>query len=158
MKFMSVSFSLAMILGLALVVPSTLLIAQQSNVGTEGGTQEIVFGLFRCNGPNPDRPVNFGRGFVDIEFHGTSGITSGFFGSSSRLAPDSPFEICEAITLEVAASARSLGCTVGENTFEEAFNTLDGYFSFVCHGRRNQVMNAMAGLAKQMLNIDKFVP
>ncbi len=157
MKFRSVSFSLAMILGLALVVPSTLLIAQQSNVGTEGGTQEVVLGGFSCSGPfSDDRPDNFGS--VHIDFNGTSGITSGFFGSAFGLAPDSPFEVCDAITPEVAANARSLGCTVGKSTFKDSFNRRTGSFGFVCDGRRNQVINAMAGLAKQMLNIDEFVP
>ena len=158
MKFISVSFSLAVILSLALLVPSALS-AQPSDVGTEGGTQEVVVGYFGCSGPIPDRPPEDPvYGDVDVTISGTTGIVQ-YLEFSSELAPDSPFEVCEAITPEVAAGAQSLGCTVGRVAFNTAGNNRrNGGFSFVCDGRRNQVMNAIAGLATQILNVGEVVP
>jgi hypothetical protein len=157
MKIISVSFSLAVILGLALVVPSTL-IAQPSDVGTEGGTQEVVIGRVDCSGPIPDRPDDPVFGDVAVEFRGTTGIAQ-YLEFSSGLAPDSPFEVCETIIPDVAAGAQSLGCTVGRIVFHTSSNNrLNGEFEFVCDGRRNQVMNAIAGISKQILSVVEVVP
>ena len=159
MKFMRNNFSLAMILGFALVVPNTLS-AQPSDAGNEGGTQEVVAGYFSCDGPIPDRPPDdpvFGDLYVEIK--GTAGIVVQSLEFSSELAPDSPTQICESVTPEAAASTRSLGCTTGRVTFYTAGNNRqNGRFSFVCNGRRNQVVNAVAGFAKQVLNVEAVVP
>ena len=158
MKFMRNNFSLAMILGFALVVPNTLS-AQPSDAGNEGGTQEVVVGYFSCDGPIPDRPPDdpvFGELFVEIK--GTTGIVQSLE-FSSELPPDSPTQVCESVAPEAAVSARSLGCTTGRVTFDTAGNNRqNGRFSFVCDGRRNQVINAVAGFAKQVLNVEVVVP
>jgi hypothetical protein len=157
MKFISVSFSLAVILGLALVVPSTL-IAQPSNVGTEGGTQEVVIGRVSCSGPIPDRPNDPVYGDVFVEFRGTTGIAQRLE-FLSELPPDSPFEVCETIIPDVAAGAQSLGCTVGRIVFDvDGNNRLNGGFVCICDGRRNQVMNAIAGISKRILSVVEVVP
>jgi hypothetical protein len=160
MKFMSVSFSLAIFLGLALVVPSTLS-AQQSDPGTEGGTQEVVVGSFGCSGPIRDRPPEDPvYGDVGVEIRGTTGIVQ-FLEFSSDLVPNSPFEICEAIITDFAAGAQSLGCTTGRVTIrppDRFSDRISAFFGFVCDGRRNQVMNAIAGLTKQIFNVDEVVP
>ncbi|MBW2542192.1 MAG: hypothetical protein JRF15_08885 [Deltaproteobacteria bacterium] len=156
---MKIHFALGMILVFTLVAPSTAS-AQPSDAVNEGGTQEVAVGYFDCSGPIPDRPPDdpvYGDLYVEIK--GTVGIVAQRLEFSSELAPDSPAAVCESIAPDAAASIRSRGCTTGRVTFDTSSNNRrNGRFYFVCDGRRNQVINAVAGLAKQVLNVQAVTP
>jgi hypothetical protein len=120
--------------------------------------QEVVTGSYGCNGTvfTDDQTANV---WVGAQLNATSGITSGFFGTSQR-SIDVPADlaamaaICQAHVGEVFAQAPSI-CSLGpigeaQGAFGNGASTYSS-FDFSCQGTRDEVIGVIGGFSRLSL-------
>jgi hypothetical protein len=120
--------------------------------------QEVVTGSYGCNGTvfTDDQTANV---WVGAQLNATSGITSGFFGTSQR-SIDVPADlaamaaICQAHVSDVFAQAPPI-CSLGpigeeQGEFGNGASTYSS-FDFSCQGTRDEVIGVIGRFSRLSL-------
>jgi hypothetical protein len=120
--------------------------------------QEVVNGSYDCSGTiyTDDQGVNIWAG---AQLNATSGITSGFFGTSQRASEvpaDLPAmaEICRAHVDQVSSQVPVI-CSVGQIANEQYVfgngTSVSARFDFSCQGTRDEVIGVIGGFSRLSL-------
>jgi hypothetical protein len=122
--------------------------------------QEVVTGSYTCDGTvfTDDQAANVSAGAY---LNATSGITSGFYGTSQRSTEvpadlDAMAEICEAHISHVLSQVPSI-CTLGpiereQGEFGNGASTVSR-FDFSCQGTRDEVIGVIGGFSRLVLTV-----
>jgi hypothetical protein len=120
--------------------------------------QEVVTGSYSCSGTvfTDDQPANVWAG---AQLNATSGITSGFFGTSQRSTQvpadlDAMAALCVAHVGDVFSQAPSI-CALGpisseQGEFGNGASTTSS-FDFSCQGTRDEVIGVIGGFSRLSL-------
>jgi len=120
--------------------------------------QEVVVGSYACDGTvfTDEQAANVS---VNAYVNATSGITSGFYGTSQRSADvpadlDAMAEICEAHIGQVLSQVPSI-CALGpiereQGEFANGTSTVSR-FGFSCQGTRDEVIGVIGGFSRLAL-------
>jgi hypothetical protein len=120
--------------------------------------QEVVIGSYRCDGSvyTDDQAANINATFYA---DATSGITSGFYGTSSRSTDvpadlDAMAEICDAHIGHALAETPVI-CTLGpvyreRGDFGNGSSAVSG-FDFSCQGARDEVIGVIGAFSRLAL-------